>query len=459
MKDNFSNSNPFGRNKSKYSEHLENYIGMVNQPTAADAFGDAFSQAGSAPAVGAQAHEANALLSGIGAGIKGAANSQRQEKLSPYMQLTAQITAKAAELEAQAQEEEYRKQAVENFGQKKVPVVAEFNEAIKSNDIPRVNSIWRGLVADAAQSIPGYEDLEGDSWNAAGGYGLALNKRTGEYRKISSDELMSAVAPAAQLMYGDKWFDRFTYLNAGVAKDAALNYQNTEEMNKLDLEGRRAGIANQYSQANYHNAQTQGVKQEMNAPKYNKGVADHNLEYLKEARGSNLKNEALADTLGDLIKYVELAKKEGAAGATPLASLTRKYQKITGSDKNATLAEMLKQVYFARVKEVGGSNPSGYELKVALDTMPSIDKNPDAALTILKRDKEAALKNIFKYKRTEEALRNSNYQMSPDDQSILANSERDFQDFLDSRGNRPTTDAQQGMNKNTHSNDDFSDLL
>jgi len=123
---------------------------------------------------------------------------------------------------------------------------------------------------------------------------------------------------------------------------------------------------------------------------------------------------------------------------------------------------MLKQVYFGRVKEVGGSNPSGFELQVALDTMPSIDKNPDAALVILERDKKIALKNIFKYKKTEEALRNSRYQMSPDDESILANSEQQFEDFINKRNKSTTTnnsnsEQQQGQNNSGQKDANSSD--
>lgn len=454
MKNNFTTPNPFVSNKSNYSNMLDSYTNLVNQPTKLDAYADVFAdQAKDMSSQGAMNQAAKGAMASFGAGIKGAANSQRQEKLSPIMQQTAQIVAKEAELTAQMQEEKMHQGQVRQVFRQAAPIIKERSRASMAGDTQAVSKMDKGILDIYKQIMK--DPSVGDYSHSNDGSLYYTNNDTGVIEGRNPIHLMYQAGINPAEFFGQD----APMIEASYSPGAKLNYENTLEVNRLALEKERAGIANQYSQANYHNAQTQGVKQEMNAPKYNKGVADHNLEYLKEARGSNLKNEALADTLGDLIKYVELAKKEGAAGATPLASLTRKYQKITGSDKNATLAEMLKQVYFARVKEVGGSNPSGYELKVALDTMPSIDKNPDAALTILKRDKEAALKNIFKYKRTEEALRNSNYQMSPDDQSILANSERDFQDFLDSRGNRPTTDAQQGMNKNTHSNDDFSDLL
>ena len=207
--------------------------------------------------------------------------------------------------------------------------------------------------------------------------------------------------------------------------------ENKNLLQDLNIKEKQARIASYQSSANLHNAQADASRHEMSSTPYNKEVATSNLKYLENARNDKIKNQALVDTLDEFQKAIEEARKEGAAGATPTSALVRKYQQITGADKNVTLAEMLKQVYFGRVKETGGSNPSGFELKVALDTMPSIDKNPDAAIAILKRDKEKALKEVFKYKKVEKALRDSNYQLSPDDENILKDSELEYQDFLD----------------------------
>ena len=236
MKDNFSNSNPFGRNKSKYSEHLENYIGMVNQPTAADAFGDAFSQAGSAPAVGAQAHEANALLSGIGAGIKGAANSQRQEKLSPYMQLTAQLTAKAAELEAQVQEEQQNSMQVKQFFKQNASPIAELSKSSLAGDTQASNQIAQGILRNYKQTFG--DETVGNFDHYHNGTIYYENLETGavEGRNVSSLMYQAGINPVE--LFGQD----APAIEAGLSAGAKLNYENTLEANRLALEKERAGI-------------------------------------------------------------------------------------------------------------------------------------------------------------------------------------------------------------------------
>jgi len=69
---------------------------LINQPTATDAYADAFSKGGQGVTEGPAGHEANALMSGIGAGLKGSANDKRQEQLDPILKQAGQINAQAA---------------------------------------------------------------------------------------------------------------------------------------------------------------------------------------------------------------------------------------------------------------------------------------------------------------------------------------------------------------------------
>lgn len=258
--------------KSGYKDYLDQYTNLVNQPTWADNVGDAYSKAGSQPAQGASQRSTNALLLGVGAGLKGGAAQDRQQQLSPMLQQAGQITAKAAELEAQAQQEQSRQFAVQEFGQKYTPLVATFADLVNNND-PRSVIVFKDLISKAG-SIPGYENLEAESWDASKGYGLALNTQTGEYRKITADEIISAIAPSAQAIYGDKWFEKFLPLNAGVAKDAQYAFNTNRQATELGLNEKRAGIANQYSQANQHNATAESTRHEMNNPEQEKGTID-----------------------------------------------------------------------------------------------------------------------------------------------------------------------------------------
>lgn len=383
MKDNFSNSNPFGRNKSKYSEHLENYIGMVNQPTAADAFGDAFSQAGSAPAVGAQAHEANALLSGIGAGIKGAANSQRQEKLSPIMQLTAQIVAKEAELTAQMQEEEGRKMTGIQFINSNLSLIDSLGNSTTAGDVPSATGQARTL-GDAFQKAFGIKLGEFDSYD--------LNTRRAYYKNedgtVTGYNIADEIREYAQAALGDK----AAFVMQKLDPYFKTQYQNTEEMRRLQEEAIKAGIADKYSQANYNNARTDGVKQEMNAPKpkysehIQNSLTQENHKWINSLRDEHAKLTKQANAyeqIGNLI--AQESSKFGRGGTGLIAMAQRAVNKSgTESEKNQALIELYKQPLMSGIKEMFAGSTSDFDVANFVAGLPSLDKNPDAAIQVAK---------------------------------------------------------------------------
>jgi hypothetical protein len=298
-----------------YKEALTQYKDLVDQKGFGDYLGDAFSKVGSQPAQGASQRMSNAVLSGVGAGISGAVADQRKEMLSPYLEQAGRITAKAAEIEAQIQQAQSYQLAVNEFGQKYTPLVAEFASAVNSND-PRATMMFKDLI-NKAQMIPGFENLEGDSWNPTKGFGLALNTETGEYRKITADEIVSAIAPAAQSIYGDQWFEKFMPLNAGFAKDAAYGFNMKRQEDALNLEGKRADVNLKQAHAGVYQQQANQIQNEVANPEkpYNKELASHNLAFIKEQRERYINNQALVATLNDLEGFIKEANKKGQVGS------------------------------------------------------------------------------------------------------------------------------------------------
>ena len=86
-----------------FKDALNQQMMMNNQPGFSDNIAEAFTKAGSQNANGPAQQANNAFLSGIGAGFKGSADNRRKAKADPYFQKAGEITAKAAELEAQMQ--------------------------------------------------------------------------------------------------------------------------------------------------------------------------------------------------------------------------------------------------------------------------------------------------------------------------------------------------------------------
>lgn len=412
---------------------------LIKQPSWSDAMADAFNAAGSAPVVKPGDFEANAALLGMGAGFKGAANERRAAQLQPMLEQAGRITAKAAEIEAQIQQAQSYQLAINEFGQKYTPLVAEFAAAVNSND-PRATMMFKDLV-NKAQMIPGFENLEGDSWNPSGGFGLALNTQTGEYRKITADEIVSAVAPAAQTIYGDQWFEKFMPLNAGFAKDAAYAFNMKRQEDALGLEGKRADISNKYSQIGYHNAQTSKIQNEIANPKLNPEEYKANMDTAKfnrqlikeEIKPKLVANEALLDAYESL---GEIAKESpDIIGSDFKTKAYRMFGQAWGLDPNIDYAN-LKAIEFEKMlKPILGAQLGEKEGERVLSKFASIGNNKVALEKFLKKEIPKVTEDIVEAKQLIDAFNKVQY-ANLYDNAIFENKDQAIEQYNQERENK-----------------------
>ena len=401
MRDNFSNPNPF-------LSQVKNYQDLVNQPHWAEPLADSFKQLGNQPAKGPQQRGSNALMSGFASGIQGAVNKERQDRLSPILEQAGQITAKAAELEAQSQQEQARQFAIQEYGRKYTPLVATFADLVDKGD-PRSSIVFEDLISKAG-SIPGYENLKAERWDATTGTGWALNTKTGEYRKITADEIISVIAPSAQAIYGERWFEKFLPLNAGVAKDAQYAFNTNREETELGLTKKRADIANTYSQAKVHNKQAEKISHEMdNPPMSEKDKFDY-----QETRKSNEKMlEGLQEEIKKidpetkilvLNRFEEILTSGGAGfGGTPKDAFVRWVKQKFGEDADIQEARMLQKYFFPEIKGVAG-NPNLKEWDDLISRIISGEQNVESALNIIEFERNKAQRILDKYTGYSKAL-------------------------------------------------------
>ena len=373
-----------------YKDALQQQIQLNNQPNPIDAQAEVFARMGAQPGVGPAQQVSNAITAGIGAGMKGYSSRQKQENLNSYFEQAGQITAMAAELEAQMQLTEKYKLSVDDFAKTNTPLIAEFASAVDSND-PRASLMFKNLIGKAAGKIPGFENLEGESWNASGGYGLALNKETGEYRKITADDIIGVIAPTAQAMYGDTWFEKFIPLNGGFAKNAEYNFNINREANQEKLQNLKLQNQDLKSNTNYKNLQSQTFIAQASEPKpkYNEKVLSkiietnhnwvNNLD--QEQKKLELEREAYSK-IANLIT-IEKDKFGGRAGSGLIALANRAINKSgTESEKNQALIELYKQPLMAGIKQIFAGATSDKDIAVFIAGLPSLDKNPAAAIQI-----------------------------------------------------------------------------
>jgi hypothetical protein len=409
-----------------YKESLNQYQDLVNQPTFADYLGNAFSKVGSQPAVGEAQRMSNAMLSGMGAGISGAAAEERRQKLSPMLEQAGRITAKAAELEAQVQEAEQNKFKMTKFMKQAAVPIAQLSQASLAGDKPASNELAKGIYLNFKQIAEDHTMGDFDHYHNGVIYYHNLETGAIEGENVIGLMYQAGIDPISI------WGQDAPMIEAGLSPGAKKNYEDSEKMSQMEMEGKRADVDLKKAHAGVYQQQANQMQNEIANPEkpYNKELASHNLTYIKEQRERYINNQALVATLNDLEGFINEANKQGQAGSDIGSIMSRAKSKYwSGDNKNATLADMAKAAYFARVKEAGGSNPSTTEFTTVLETVPNVDKNPEAALKRLEFDREQALKQMYRYKKTEQGIRNSNYQGSPDDEAIFKHDDEEFKTF------------------------------
>lgn len=393
-------------------DSLNQQMMMSNQPGLSDNIGDVFSRMGDQKAVGPAQRSSNAFLSGIGGGLKGSANNRRNEELSPYFEKAGEITAMAAELEAQMMMGEKYKLSMDEFAKTNTPLIAEFASAVDSND-PRAALMFKNLVSKASSTIPGFENLEGESWNPGAGYGLALNTQTGEYRKISADDIVGLIAPYAQQIYGDRWFEKFIPLNGGFAKNAEYDFNKQQYSQNLDIRGKETSIANTASRTNYQDLQGQALQQQMNNPATPE-LSDIEKFDLKETRKSNenflkdLQSEVTQKDPETKLKVLNrleeiLTSSKMGIGSTPKAQFERWVKKKFGQDADIQEAKMLQKYFFSDIKGVAG-NPNAKEWEDLMTRLISGDGNVEATLNVLNFERQQAQNSLNLAKNFKKAI-------------------------------------------------------
>lgn len=419
MKDNFSNPNPFLSQAKQFQE-------LVNQPTAADAMADANIRSMIPNPRNEGEILANSLSSGFAGGLKAHENQKRQEKLSPILERAGQITAKAAELEAQMQDETQTKMDTEKFYRRVAPAMLERSKAALAGDTSAVSELDKYIYGVLQQSVK--DPSLGPYSHSNGSNTYFTNNETGvdEGRNLMQTMYQYGIDPAQ--IFGKDAMN----VEIGYSPGAKLKYEDERKMLAAELAQKNSVTSVNNAQAGNYNAQTEKTQHEIKNPEepYNKELANHNLTHIKEQRERNTNAKALVATLNDLEGMIKDANKKGQAGSTLKTTGNRLWAKyLSGDNESATLADMAKAAYFARVKEGGGSNPSTTEFLTVLETVPNIDKNPQAALKRLQFDREQALKTMYRYKKTEEGLRKTKYQGSPDDEAVFKHNDDEYKTF------------------------------
>jgi hypothetical protein len=391
-----------------YKESLNQYQDLVNQPTFADYLGNAFSKVGSQPAMGEAQRMSNAMLSGMGAGISGTAAEERRQKLSPMLEQAGRITAKAAELEAQMQEAEQNRLKITQFMKQSAVPIAQLSQASLAGDRPAANELAKGIYLNFKQQAD--DPTMGDFDHYHNGVIYYHNLETGAIEGENVIGLMyqAGIDPVSI------WGQDAPMIEAGLSPGAKKNYEDSEKMRQLEMEGKRADVNLKQTHAGVYQQQADKIRNEMQAPKpkYSEPVMNKLIETNQNWVNSLDKEQQTLETQSNAYKQIaNLISREkealGRAGSGVIKMAQRAVNKSgTESEKNQALIELYQQPLMAGIKQMFAGTTSDRDVATFIAGLPSLDKNPDAAIQVA-LERAAGLDNqIQKNNLTRDVLEN-----------------------------------------------------
>lgn len=403
MKNNFARetySNYLKGNKkshsSSYNELAGQYAGIVNQPTSADSVADAFTHAGNQPAVGPAQRESGALLSGIGAGIKGSADDERKSKLKRLEEQTAQLLELDGQIKKQGLEEEGQRQKVSQFFKQNTVPIASLSQASLAGDTGAANQLAQGILRNYKQAFQ--DPSVGDFDHFHNGVIYYENPETGtiEGRNLINLMYQSGIEPIE--LFGQD----AAIVEAGLSPGAKREYEDTEKLMQGKLQ--EQGLRNQKlsSDISYRGAQMQDLQHRRDNPgidpeeyKANARTAEFNRNLIRDEIKPQMKaNEGLLgayDAIGEIAE-----NNSNKVGSNFKAKAWRSLATALGSDPDIDYAA-LKSVEFEKMlKPILGGQLGEKEGERVLKKFVSLDQNPKAIQRFLTEEKPRVIEEIVR---------------------------------------------------------------
>jgi hypothetical protein len=389
MRDNFSNPNPF-------LSSVKNYQELVNQPTAGDAMADATRNGMTPNPSNEGEHLSNALMGGFAGGMKAHENQKRQEKLSPMLERAGQITAKAAELEAQMQDETQTKMDTEKFYRRVAPAMLERSKAALAGDTSAVSELDKYIYSELQRSVN--DPSLGPYSHSNGSNTYFTNNETGvdEGRNLMQTMYQYGIDPAQ--IFGKDAMN----VEIGYSPGAKLKYEDERKMLAAELAQKNSVTSVNNAHAGNYNAQTEKTKHEMDAPKVDEYKEKRNI-------AASLKNqdevykvitpkiETQEKTL-DMYDRLETALDSATLlrGDSSTAAVLRFFAREFGVDENIATANMTGLQLESKLKEMLGAQFGQQEGERILGKMVGPDKNYPAAKKQIAQEKKDLIKDIVK---------------------------------------------------------------
>tara|TARA_R110000737_G_scaffold345631_1_gene374413 strand:- start:513 stop:1724 length:1212 start_codon:yes stop_codon:yes gene_type:complete len=316
----------------------------------------------------------------MSSGLKGAANAKRQEQIDPLLKMTGELNARSSYLEAQMQEEQKKSMQVKQLFSQNSHNLMNFSSANLAKDSHALNEVSPALLRSYKQMFG--DQTIGSYSHTHDGTIFYENNETNKIEGVNIANLIAQSGIDPKELFGDN----AEQVMSGLSSGSREKHQNTQELQRQQLEKGQADINNVNSQANYHNAQSGKIEHDIANPQLS--PAQTKTKELNEVkfhtRHENAEEKRVLNNAYDqYIDNILDAKKKGLTGKSPIAEWNRYFAEKTGQSENMDIEEMLRITHANRVKELGGSNANIKQFEVAMASAPSITKDPDATIKFL----------------------------------------------------------------------------
>jgi hypothetical protein len=186
------------------------------------------------------------------------------------------------------------------------------------------------------------------------------------------------------------WGQDAPMIEAGLSPGAKKSYEDSEKMRQLEMEGKRADVNLKQAHAGVYQQQANQIQNEMQAPKpkYSEPVMNKLIETNQNWVNSLDKEQQSLETQSNAYKQIaNLISREkeafGRAGSGIIKTAQRAVNKSgTESERNQALIELYQQPLMAGIKQMFAGATSDRDVATFIAGLPSLDKNPDAAIQV-----------------------------------------------------------------------------
>lgn len=284
-----------------------NYYNILNRRTAGDDIADAFSSQANRPAINGKQRMSNAMMAGLGAGIKASQTSVRDKKMQEVENMLKEVVDQRVKLQSQLGDQQLRKASFANYAVNNYGDLKRWNDAEAAGDQQASNELGMVLFNRFAEQNPDMAKKMGKIDHVYGGkaYFDKDGKVGGMYIKDLLEPLISTLPEEQQRELSNltSLTMRNKFKKTDLFEDAALS----EKYANIKAHNASANQANAH--ADYYRSQATGSNQPYNANSDEKALrkrSEVNYKFLQEKVQPRLiANEKVQKVYSDLAQLIE----------------------------------------------------------------------------------------------------------------------------------------------------------